>query len=219
MSERNKPPGSRFVQIGRDADGNIIVTGDANRVFVFPGVNELSRELLERIEHGELRPDETPGALPLPALTLRIESDSHEAGQWRVIPLAAAEEGKPRTVVPPWQVVPRFAEALAGFWELTRRALANEAEWEAIHGDAHDLGEALTGVLTATEREMLIAQAHYEGPPPLLVVESAEDLILALPWELLRLQDEYVVQQGSLASAASHPRRACISPATGDRAS
>lgn len=55
-----------------------------------------------------------------------------------------------------------------------------------------------------------------EGPPPFLVIESADDAVLSLPWELLRLGGEWSVRDGRLdvARCVPNPHAARLEPPT-----
>lgn len=195
----------RSIHIGHDAHGCVMVTGDNNRVYVFPGITQLSPELIGRIKTGEVQPEDIPGAVPLPTLTLQIAFADAARTTWSVTPRHAAGAGSERRVPSPWVAAAPFATALARFWELSRRLLQDEAEHQAAAAQARVLGEALGQVLAAEEAALLAETARHDGPPPLLVIESAEDLVLALPWELLRLQGRYPVEAGRLDVARCVP--------------
>jgi pimeloyl-ACP methyl ester carboxylesterase len=192
------------VQIGRDAQGNVVIAGDNNQLFVLLGVTALPQEQLTQLTSGKLEPQDIPEAIPLPTLTLRIAS-APEPGTWTLTAERPGLESCSRMVPVPWQAEPQFASALGGFWKLTQRAIENEAEHQAINAHALILGEALSTVLSPDDRGLLITAARYGGSPPLLVIESSGDLVLALPWELLRLEGHYAVREGRLDIARSVP--------------
>jgi len=52
------------VHVGHDANGNLIVSGNGNQVYVFPGITRLTEEILARLRSGQLNPGEIPGAVP-----------------------------------------------------------------------------------------------------------------------------------------------------------
>src|SRR5882724_12046503 len=103
----------RHVQIGHDAQGNVIVTGDNGRVYVFPGITALSPELLAQLNNGALTLQEEPTAVPLPSLVLRIDYGDEQRTTWtiaRCIPMPRGHHTPcllpgTRTAVlpPPWQ--------------------------------------------------------------------------------------------------------------------
>ncbi len=197
--------GERQVHIGHDAHGNVIITGDDNRVYVFPGITELTAELIAQLEGGVLKAQDVPGAVPLPTLTLSIGYADEARSAWEIAASRSEAGGASRTVPVPWAATPGFGPALEGFWRLSRRAIEDDGERQAVQAHALALGEALGRVLAPEEAETLTAAAHGDGPPPLLVIESADDFILALPWELLRLEGRYAVQEGRLDVARSVP--------------
>jgi CHAT domain len=188
----------RHVQIGHDAQGNVIITGDNGRVYVFPDITALSPELLAQLDSGTLTLQEEPTAVPLPSLILRIDYDDEQRTTWTITPAYPDAQGTSYTVPAPWHTNRSFAATLAGFWELSRRAIANADELRAIHDQALTLGGVLGTVLTPVDRILLETRARDDGPPPLLIIESADEATLSLPWELLRLQGRYAVQDGRL---------------------
>lgn len=56
--------GERSVSIGRDAQGNAIVTGSNNLTFVFFGMEQVPADLVEALQTGRLRLADAPGAVP-----------------------------------------------------------------------------------------------------------------------------------------------------------
>lgn len=74
----------QHIQIGHDTQGNILVTGDDNRVYVFPGITELTPEILAQLQSGVHTMQDAPGAVPLPLLTLRISSHDTASTTWTV---------------------------------------------------------------------------------------------------------------------------------------
>jgi tetratricopeptide (TPR) repeat protein len=195
--------GSRGVTIGRDASGNVIVTGDRN--LVFPGVTALSPEVIAALQAGDWQAGEAEGAVPLPTLTLGIEFTDERRREWRVVAERPGEEALTRPGATPWQREAGFARALDDFWRLSRRVLESEEEAGLLDRQARLLGAALAGALSEDETALLVDAAHGDPPPPLLVIESRDDLILALPWELLRLDERFAVRDGRLDVARCVP--------------
>ena len=60
-------------------------------------------------------------------------------------------------------------------------------------------------MLTDDERVLLIARVYGDPPQPFLVIESGDDLLLALPWELLHLDGRFAVRDGYLDVARCVP--------------
>ena len=73
-----------------------------------------------------------------------------------------------------------------------------EEKRTALHGAALALGEALTATLLAAEVERLEAIGRSDEGPPFLVIDAEYDLVLSLPWELLRFGDRWPVYEGQL---------------------
>jgi tetratricopeptide (TPR) repeat protein len=113
--------------------------------------------------------------------------------------------GSAREVPLPW-ARPGFAADWLGFTTLTRRTLIDDAERAELHGCAGHLGETLLACLFPSEADAaLLYQALQPGRSiPLLTLESADDRLLALPWELIRV-DGYPVRDGRLDLARTTP--------------
>ena len=95
--------------------------------------------------------------------------------------------------------------ALDAFARLARTPAEKAEDAARLQAAAHRLGDALAGALSADEAVFLVAAARGDPPPPLLVIESDDDRVLALPWELIRLDDRFAVRDGRLDVARSVP--------------
>ena len=98
-----------------------------------------------------------------------------------------------------------FEHVLDDFWRLSRLSIEKPEDATRLNAAAHRIGEALAFALSADETALLIAAAQGDPPPPLLVIESNDDRILALPWELIRLDGRFAVHEGQLDVARSVP--------------
>ena len=105
----------------------------------------------------------------------------------------------------PWQADAAFAPALDAFARLARAPAETAEDAARLQAAADRLGDALAGALSAEEAAFLIDAARGDPPPPLLVIESDDERVLALPWELLRLDGRFVVRDGRLDVARSVP--------------
>lgn len=197
--------GERSVSIGRDAFGNAIVTGDNNLTVVLVGTDEIPPELLAALRSGRLRPTDIAGAVPLPALTLAIEPAAGDASQWRITARRATGDPAERAAPAPGQADAAFAAMLESFARRAGTPAETAEEAAGLQAVAERLGEALAGVLTEDEAAFLMDAARGDPPPPLLVIESTDSRVLALPWELLRLDGRFAVRDGRLDVARSVP--------------
>ena len=197
--------GERSVTIGRDALGNAIVTGSNNLTFVFFGMEQVPADLVEALQSGRLRPAAAPGAVPLPALTLAIAFADDARTQWQITARRATGDPVMRRGPTPWQADAAFEPLLDAFARLACTPAETAEDAARLQAAAHRLGDALAGVLSADEAVFLVAAARGDPPPPLLVIESDDDRVLALPWELIRLDDRFAVRDGRLDVARSVP--------------
>jgi hypothetical protein len=163
---------------------------------------------MDALKSGHMRPADVPGAVPLPALTLAIEFADDDRTQWRITARRATGAPVSRTEAVPWQGDTAFAAAFGTFWQLSRKPIEKAEDAARLDAAAQRLGDALAGALTTDEAAFLIEAARGDPPPPLLVVESNDDPLLALPWELIRLEDRFAVRDGRLYVARSVPATA-----------
>jgi hypothetical protein len=193
------------VTIGQDALGNAIVTGDNNQTFVFYGVEKLPPQLLADIRDGRKRAADIPDAVPLPALTLAIIFEDDTRTQWKIVARRATGDPVTRDFAAPWRDDLAFEEALDTFWRLSRLPIEKPDDIARLNAAAQRIGGGLALALSAEDTAFLITAARADPPPPLLVIESDEDRILALPWELIRLDGRFAVHDGRLDVARSVP--------------
>jgi hypothetical protein len=116
--------------------------------------------------------------------------------------------GNRREVTPPWRSDARFAAARIGFRSLTARPCENDADRADLNAHAAVLGDALFGVLFDAAGADRLKQATLPGGSrPLITLRSDDDSLLALPWELIRRQGDYLVRSGvvDLARATAGP--------------
>jgi hypothetical protein len=130
----------RSVTIGRDAQGNAIVTGSNNLTFVFFGMEQVPADLVEALQSGRLRPAEALGAVPLPALTLGI-AFADDAVQWRITARRATGDPVMRRGPTPWQADAAFAPLLDVFARLARTPAETAEDAARLQATADRLGE------------------------------------------------------------------------------
>jgi hypothetical protein len=92
--------GERSVQIGHDAQGNILVTGDDNPIYVLLG-QDLPPDLLAQLQNGTRRVQDLPEAVPLPTLILHIAPLADDAGTWQLTATIPGTADPPRTWIRP----------------------------------------------------------------------------------------------------------------------
>jgi tetratricopeptide (TPR) repeat protein len=187
----------------------VCVTGDHNVVYqiVMSDKAQLDTVLAE-IQARTRNVEDVPEAVPLPTLVLQVETVAGAApARWRLAcrrPAAGPGEAA-APVECPSPRTPAFEAQLARFYELAATALPQAAQRAELADLAEALGNALAGLLPEPDRARLDQLGRAEGPPPFLVVESADDAILGLPWELLRLDDQWSVRDGRLDVARCVP--------------
>ena len=201
MGESDKSQGARSAQ-ARDLNHSQLVQGDGNIVIMVPP--GLTPEQLEEVLAACRRGQVPPEVAPLPRLRLRLQWLEGSTNGWLVESFdalrqvgGAGELATAREVSAPWVAWPGFAAALAVFQAHSRQPPVDEAELRVLVSSAQRLGDALAEVLSPQERQFLVDDG-LSGDPPLLVIESDDDRILGLPWELLRLAGRYAVEDGRL---------------------
>lgn len=130
------------------------------------------------------------------ALILRLISGP-SAADWQVTRLYPDMAQPPQLMLAPWERDPSFLQTLHRFWQLSRQVLTEASAVEMLHMHAAALGDQLAHVLTAQDRSYLTTPAA-DGAIPCLMIESADETFLSLPWELIRLQGRFAVREGLL---------------------
>ncbi len=181
----------------------VCVTGDNNVVYQLLVADETQGQaLLAEIKAAGQTVEQVAAAIPLPALIVNVAAIADD--QWRITcRRPPAKPSDPADIPSP--VTKEFAAHLAAFYRLATRAIEKADERAALNSAAVPLGESLAAVIPEAERQNLVERGHADGPPPFLVIESDDDRILALPWELLRLEDGWPVRDGRLDLARSVP--------------
>ncbi|MBL8398251.1 MAG: CHAT domain-containing protein [Candidatus Accumulibacter sp.] len=213
------------------ATGNILVqggqygisaTGDHNINYqIIVATEEQAQALLAELKEGRRKIEQIPGAVPLPTLILDISPVADRAPPvWRVVTRQPAADPAAEPPAPSEAVdiaSPRSADfdrQLARFHAQAATALARAEQRAGLEALAVSLGDALAAVIPAAARQLLVDRGRAEGPPPFLVIESADDRVLSLPWELLRLAGEWSVRDGRLdvARCVPNPHAARLQP-------
>jgi len=186
----------------------VMTEGDWN------GMPQADRELLEaaNIQIVFLREDEqipeVIGQLaekialsPSREMHFSISFASEERDQWQV----TVDGGEERLVDVPWKGSNDFGVALMEFTEMTSNAVDDKKRTE-LHKYAVTLGEALgKALLPDDDCQRIRDAAGHGGQPPLVTIESDDDLILSLPWELIRMDGEFAVRDGRMDLVRSTP--------------
>ena len=130
-----------------------------------------------------------------PSFHFSITSAADDPTQWSVQTSAAAA----RTVEAPWKGDFAFVDALERFLDQATQPQEDEPARAALHTHAIHLGEALAKVLwDEADRQALRDASGQDGEPPLVMLESPDDVVLSLPWELLRLDGAFALESGRI---------------------
>jgi len=133
---------------------------------------------------------EVLGSLPGKSLYFKISSLDRQ--QWQI----THGDGTKRSVDVPWKVDTGFDSSLVVFEKMARNPVLNEKSRSALYGHAVKVGEGLGKALLREEDCRQIRDSIGQGgSPPLMTIESGDDLILSLPWELLRMDGEFAVRE------------------------
>jgi len=191
------------MNVKQDASGNIIITGANNVVYCIYAGAEPGQEVIEQIQTGKADLESIPEAVPLPTMILKIDFANKERTEFHVtLHTSTTREYK---VACPWKANPQFRQQLLTFRKLACEFVKKEEQHNALNAAAFEIGEALAKTLDSDAQNFLIAAARKDGPPPFLLIESDNDEVLALPWELMRLDGRWPVRDGRLDLARTVP--------------
>ena len=133
---------------------------------------------------------EVLGSIPGKSLYFKISSLDKQ--KWQI----THGDGTKRSVDVLWKVDSGFDISLVVFEKMTRDPVFDEKSRTALYGHAVKIGEGLSKALLRDEDCKLIRDSIGQGgSPPLMTIESGDDLILSLPWELLRMDGEFAVHE------------------------
>jgi hypothetical protein len=108
-------------------------------------------------------------------------------------------DGTQRSVKAPWRKSNAFGISLMDFEQLTRASALDDVTRPRLIHAAQTLGAALFDVLFSDEAlRTTFARATAPGPRPVLTVQSDDDVLLSLPWELLYHESRFLVRDGVL---------------------
>ena len=143
------------------------------------------------------------GASPGPSTTSRY------TGQSLLFTIASVDDsdqlavtstdGTRRTVTAPWRQGNKFAIALMDFEQLTRTAALDDVTRARLVDAAQTVGGALFDVLCSDDAlRSTFARATAPGARAVVTIQSDDDVLLSLPWELLFHQSRFLVRDGLL---------------------
>ena len=133
-------------------------------------------------------------------MRFNISFASEERDQWRITPSVGSE----RLVDVPWKGYRAFGISLMEFTRMADKRIVGDKERSELHSCAVKLGDALGAALLTDEDRQRIRNAAGQDVP-LVTIESDDDLILSLPWELLRMDGEFAVRDSRLDLVRSAP--------------
>jgi len=145
-------------------------------------------------------------AVPLPTLIVRVQA---REAQWNLSLHWNLKdvESSSREVRSP--VDADLKIWIADFFSLSTRALEKPDEHSRVNQLAQRIGDRLATVFDASELQRLKAAGFTDGPVAFVVIESSDDTVLSLPWELIRIDGEYVVRESRLDIARCVPNVTC----------
>ena len=196
----------------------VCVTGDHNVTYqIVVATQEQAAALLAELKEGRRKIEQVPQAAPLPTLVLQITPVANSSpSRWQLTcrhPAAGPDEPV-KPIEFPSPRTPPFDRDLARFHEMAAAALPKAEQRATLTALAMAIGDTLTALVPEPERKTLDDLGRAEGPPPFLIIESADDAVLSLPWELLRLAGEWSVRDGRLdvARCVPNPYAARLEP-------
>ncbi len=175
-----------------------------------------SRELLEEANIKPLHPDsheqipelidylvgKIVGVPSAKGLRIKISVASEEEFQWKIV----GSDGSERVVDEPWKNDTNLAVAFRDFWRMSQEPADEKKIRAELHADAVKIGDTLGELLLDEPTRTAIEQSKgRDGQPPLLTLESDDDLILSLPWELMRDEEEFLLREARIDLARTVP--------------
>ena len=207
-----------------------------NRQQLMPSCAVLTEEVWNRIpaedrgllEEGNIRPilvqdhseipelishvlRQIPSAQPqAEGFQIDIAFTREDQSQWRMV-----SNGQEHVVDVPWKGSNDFGISLRGFVALTQKSVNDDQRTE-LNTHATRLGDSLGQALLRPDTWQRIREAFTQNGPQPLTIASDDDLILSLPWELLRVNSIFVVREGTIdlirTTSSSAPNPAMLTP-------
>ncbi len=111
-----------------------------------------------------------------------------------------SSDGQQRPVPVPWLTNDELKKALNRFDKLLRKPDLDDFERGEIGKSAGVIGDALRSLLFGEDSTRLEEATHPGRPTPKITIRSGadEEVLLGLPWELIRLDGRFLVKEGML---------------------
>ncbi len=151
-----------------------------------------------------------PSARQEKSFTFRVDFNEDKS-VWNI----SLNEGAARVEQLPWRKDDVFLNALEKFWDMGEKPVAEEKDKDAFYSFAVAVGEALSRSLFGQDAgKALKSHKGGDNQPPLVLIESHDDFILSLPWELIRIDGEFIVREAKvdLARCALSGTESTLSP-------
>lgn len=127
-----------------------------------------------------------------PSLNLHFTISSAE-DKW----IIKSDAGPDREVDVPWRTDSNFAVSLMEFTNMADKPVTKDKERQELNASAVRLGDALgKALLAADDRKRINDAIGHETP--LVTVKSDDDIILSLPWELVRMDNQFILREGRI---------------------
>jgi tetratricopeptide (TPR) repeat protein len=125
-------------------------------------------------------------------LRFKISFAQGKQDQW----LIQSDTGSEQNVDVPWKNNDDFSVSLMEFTRMAEKPVVEERQRDEINTHAVRIGEALgKSLLNDEDRQRIRNSTGQGGQLPMVMIESNDDLILSLPWELLRMDNEFSIRE------------------------
>ena len=184
----------------------VVNVGDGNiTVQVIAADTENVAGLLTQLQDLRAAVETRPDVVPLPTVVVSIATPA--AGRLRVTSTwsagALAEQPIDREIEDPFDA--EFRELVSTFFRLATRRVEDDRERAALAYAAGLIGDRLAGVFTPDEVTLLRDLGIGVATVPFAIIESDDERILGLPWELVRIDGAFVVGDSRLDIARTVP--------------
>ena len=118
------------------------------------------------------------------------------------------DNGNERVEDAPWITNSDFFMSFRIFENMVSKPVIKKKDRAELNTHAVRVGDTLGKLLfKQKDLENITARPGKGGPPPIVTIESDDDILLSLPWELIRANNEFLVREGLIDLVRTIPAR------------